>query len=256
MRKNIVWTGAAFAVCALLLATGAYAQESETEHVSRTVKLDPGGTLRLKNFSGHVTITAADRADVAIDAVRRATRDRLNRIKLDIHAEGHTLIVDANSHSDDWSSWFRTNNVVETDFDIKVPRRITLDVSVFSSPVTVTGVEGGSHVKTFSAPVQLDNVVGPVDAETFSGRVTIRARVWETNQAVDVKTFSGDVELHVPESARADVNFNSFSGKLSAGMPMTFREMRRRNMTARLGPEGGGGNLHFKTFSGNVRIDR
>ena len=43
----------AFAVVAL--ATPALdAAAQETEHVTRTVKLDPGGTLRLKNFSGRV----------------------------------------------------------------------------------------------------------------------------------------------------------------------------------------------------------
>ena len=65
---------AAFAV--LALATPAQASPrffDETEHISRTLQMDPGGTLRLKNFSGRVTITASDRPEVVIDAVRRAT---------------------------------------------------------------------------------------------------------------------------------------------------------------------------------------
>jgi hypothetical protein len=34
------------------------------------------------------------------------------------------------------------NNVVETDFDIKVPRKTNLNIDVFSAPVSVQGVEG------------------------------------------------------------------------------------------------------------------
>jgi len=49
----------AFALVAL--ATPASAEAQEAERVNRTIKLDPGGTLRLKNFSGRVTITASDR---------------------------------------------------------------------------------------------------------------------------------------------------------------------------------------------------
>jgi hypothetical protein len=63
----------------------------ETEHISRTVRLESGGTLRLRSFSGTVTITAADRSDVVIDAVRRGTRERLNRVTLDVHMDGSNV---------------------------------------------------------------------------------------------------------------------------------------------------------------------
>jgi len=70
-----------------------------------------------------------------------------------------------------------------------------------------------------------------------------------------VDTFSGNVELHVPETARATVSFNSFSGRLNSGMPLTLQSSSRRNVKAELGG-GGEGTLRFKTFSGSVRIDR
>ena len=96
-------------------------------------EIESGGTLRLKNFSGRVTITAGDRSDVAIDAVQRGTHNQLDRIKLDIHADGSDVVVDANYRDHSWFDWGR-DNVVVTDFDIQVPRRINLDLSVFSSP--------------------------------------------------------------------------------------------------------------------------
>ena len=99
---------------------------------------DPGGTLRLKNFSGRVTITATDRPEVVIDAVRRAPRGRLERIRLDIHTEGpNVVVIDANRRDSSWFEFIGGNNVVETDFDIEVPRRTNLDVAVFSSAVTI-----------------------------------------------------------------------------------------------------------------------
>src|SRR5882672_7844892 len=117
----------ALALC-VLTAPAAWAQ-TETEHIRRVVKLDAGGTLKLKTFSGRVTITGMDRQDVAIDAVRRAPRERLNRITLDIHTEGSTVVVEANHH--DRSYWNDRDNVVETDFDIKVPARTNLNGTGF-----------------------------------------------------------------------------------------------------------------------------
>lgn len=250
MRKYLL----AFALLALS-APAVLAAADETEHVSRTLKMDPGGTLRLKNFSGRVTITASDRAEVVVDAVRRASRERLGRIKLDIHTEGaNVVVVDANHRERSWFE-FSGNNVVETDLDISVPRRSNLDVAVFSSPVSIEGVEGSHNVHSFSARLSLNDVTGPIKAHTFSGTVVIREKSWESNQTIDVDTFSGNVELYVPESARGSVSFNSFSGRLNSEMPLTLHNSNRRSLRADLGG-GGNGQLRFKTFSGSVKIDR
>src|SRR5882724_11974735 len=175
----------------------------ETEHVSRTIQMDPGGTLRLKNFSGRVTITSSDRSEIVIDAVRRGRRAQLDRIRLDIHTSGsNVVVVDANQRDHSWWDFASGNNVVETDFDIKVPRRTELDLSVFSSPVSITGVEGSHRLHGFSSPLVLNDVAGSVRAHTFSGSVTIRETSWELNRTIDVDTFSGSIELHVPDSAR------------------------------------------------------
>jgi DUF4097 and DUF4098 domain-containing protein YvlB len=245
----------AFALVALATpALDAAAQEAE--HVNRTIRLDPGGTLRLKNFSGRVSITASDQPQVVVDAVRRAPRGRLERIRLDIHSEGpDVVVIDANRRNRSWFDFVGGNNVVETDFDIKVPRRTDLDISVFSSPVTVDAVEGSHKVHSFSGRLTLNDVVGPVRAHTFSGAVVIREKRWEDDQRIDVDTFSGDVELHVPDSARGSVSFNSFSGRLNSVMPLTLHSSSRRSLRAELGG-GGNGQLRFKTFSGSVKIDR
>jgi Putative adhesin len=222
---------AAVVALAGITARGAF---HETERVSRTVSLDPGGTLRLKNFSGRVTITGSDRSEVVVDAVRRADRDELDRITLDVHKDGDTVVVDAN-HREQRSWYRRDNDVVHTDFDIKVPRRTNLDIDVFSAPVEVTGVEGSYRVHTFSSRVRLNDVL------------------WQNRQTIDVNTFSGDIEVQLPAGAAGSVTFNSFSGRLSSDVPLTLHGSSRRSFTAEFG-SGGDGRLRFKTFSGSVRI--
>ena len=193
---------------------------------------------------------------MAIDAVRRGTRERLARVTLDIHADGsNVVVIDANHHERSWLDFSGRNNVVETDFDIRVPRRTNLDLSVFSAPVTVTGVEGSHTAHGFSSRLQFEDVAGTVRAHTFSGAVSIRERSWQPDQTIDVDTFSGNVELRVPDGARGAVTFNSFSGHLDSNVPLTFRSSSRRSVRAALG-DGEGGSLRFKTFSGSVRIDR
>ena len=133
--------------------------------------------------------------------------------------------------------------------------RVKGDVSVFSAGVTVDAVEGSHKMSGFSSHLTLNDVSGPVRAHTFSGPIVIRQKNWEPNQQIDVDTFSGNVELHVPETAKGTVSFNSFSGHLNSEMPLTLHSTSRKNFRAELGG-GGEGMLRFKTFSGSVRIDR
>ncbi len=239
--------------CAFLLVAGTAAAADETERVQRTVALSPGGTLKLHNFSGRVTITGTDRPEVVIDATRRAPRERLDRIKLDIQASGSTVTIEANKKIS--TSWFR-NNVVETDMEIQVPRQVNLEIDVFSSDVTATGVEGRHRVHTFSGTARLIDVNGPVKAETFSGNIHLELRTADTRPDLDLHTFSGDIDIRVPASAHAEVDFNSFSGDLRSDVPLMLKSKSRRSLRGELGSgaDTGRSNITLKTFSGDVHI--
>src|SRR5204863_282121 len=144
-----------------------------------------------------------------------------------------------------------------TDFDIKVPARTNLDINAFSSAIDVRGVEGSHNVHTFSSRLNLDQVAGSIKAHSFSGPVEIRARSWQERQTIDVDTFSGSIQLHIPDSARGRVHFNSFSGRLTSEMPLTLHGSNRRSVDAVLGGgDSNDGSISLKTFSGDARIDR
>lgn len=244
---------AAVALFVCVLTPAAWAQEKETEHVSKVVPISQGGLLKLKNFSGHVTIVATDRNDIAIEAVRRATRDRLDHITLDIQAGGATVEIEANKRDDNWSE--KNNNVVETDFDIEVPRKISLDVHVFSSAVHVTAVQGRLDVETFSGTLILTDVAGPIKAKTFSGDIRVGAANAGNTPAIEAETFSGSIEATVAPTAKADVDFSTFSGDISTDMALTFKSKSKRSLRGSLNaPDGAGNALRFKTFSGDVRL--
>ncbi len=223
----------------------------ETETVDRTLSLASGGTLRLKTFSGRVNITGTGGTQVIIKAVRRATRERLDDIRLEITQSGNVIDIDANHRVRER----RNNNVVETDFDIQVPNQVRLDLRTFSAPITVSNVGGDLVVEGFSSEIRLTDVSGPKRVKTFSGEVTVEARSWADGDDMNVNTFSGDVTLRLPDSARGDITFDSFSGSFNSDLPVTLSSSSRRNFRGALNG-GGSSNFRLNTFSGSVRIQR
>ncbi len=219
-----------FALLFALVVAAPAAAQTVTENVDRTLSLQPGGTLRLKTFSGRVRITGGAGDQVVIKAVRRAKQDRLDDIKLEITQNGNTIEVDANHrlverHND---------NVVETDFEIQVPARTRLDIKTFSAPVTVIGVNADQEI------------------DGFSSSITVESSEWNDHN-LDINTFSGGVRLRLPAGARGSIDFNTFSGSFESDLPVTLDNSSRRNFRGSLNG-GGSGGFKLKTFSGDVQI--
>lgn len=176
-----------FAVALLACLVPVFAAAAETERIHKVVPLAAGGTLSLHNFSGQVRIVGADVSEVTIDAVRTASRDRLDHIKLDIQVTGSTVTIQANKKEENWHS--EKDNVVQTEFDIQVPRNALLKLDVFSSDVHVRNVSGEQSIKTFSGdlPLTLN--------EQKRGRLRADLNGGDPNRKLRLKTFSGDVKI-------------------------------------------------------------
>ena len=218
----------------LTLAAGpAAAQGKETETVDRTIVFSRGGMLKLKNFSGDVHVTGTAGNDVIVHAVRTATRERLENIKLDIEVNGSTVTIEANRRGSNWGD--RDNNVVETKFEIQVPAATSLDLYAFSGDLIVRGTTADIEAQTFSGNIDLDVSTAPASPD------------------VKAETFSGDITTRLPAASNGHVEFNSFSGDLRSDVPLQLQRKSRRDVSADLG-SGAGAKLEFKTFSGDLRL--
>ncbi len=226
--------------------------QKETETVDRNFPLEPGGELKLNNFSGRIHITGSNRNNVVIHAVRRATRDRLERIHLDIQAASSRISIEANKRDDSWSE--HNDNIVETTFEIEVPQRTELDINAFSSDVHVENVSGRQRLHTFSGTIQVDDASARVDAETFSGEIKADFQRTASSPDLRMKTFSGDIEVRLASSAQGRIDFTTFSGSLDTSLPMRYRSGNKRSVRGELAAGGGSNELNFHTFSGDVRL--
>jgi DUF4097 and DUF4098 domain-containing protein YvlB len=110
-------------------------------------------------------------------------------------------------------------------------------------------------IKTFSASVTVVGVNASQNIDGFSSDITIESNDFTDGTDIDVNTFSGDVRLRLPQSARGNVEFNTFSGRFESDLPVTLNTSSRRNFRGALNG-GGSGDFRLKTFSGDVTIRR
>jgi DUF4097 and DUF4098 domain-containing protein YvlB len=234
-------------------------RSGDTETVTKTVPLPANGTVRVRTFSGYVHVTGTSGRDVTIKAVRTANRDVLDHVHLTIDTSGSTVTINANDKDRDWSH--RDNDsVVRTDLDIELPGTASLDVNGFSSPVEVTNVTGDERLETFSGTITVTGAKGSVDAHTFNGGVDVDLAAAGPKPHLNAHTFSGSIRAKLADTARADVQFNTFSGQFDSDLPLTMRSMRRSRVAGHFGSgsdsssSSSDGALKFETFSGDVRI--
>jgi DUF4097 and DUF4098 domain-containing protein YvlB len=254
MRWTELVCGGAIAA-GLLAGPSVLAGQRETETVNRTIPFPDKGVLKLRNFSGPVRITGTSGRDVVIKAVRRADRDRLDRIKLEITTSGSTVSIDANKRESD-SRNRENNNVVDTEFEIQVPASAELDINVFESDVTITGVTGEQGLETFSGDLVVTGGKGAIDAKSFSGGIEIDMVAAGNTPDLSAETFSGRIRARLAGGAKGAVRFTTFSGNFDSDVPLTMRSTNNRRVSADLPGGPGGATLRFHTFSGDVRVTK
>jgi len=254
-------------IAASLLAAAALSpavaggQSRDAHRIDTTVTVGRDASVDLSLISGDVTVTAASRSEVRIQAhsdviplrfehvgntvrvttesgnYRRSgsqrmevvvpfgTRVRASSVSGNVSVRGVRGEVEASSVSGDAT--------VE-----EATRRAS--VSSVSSDARIRGVDGDVRIRSVSGDISVDRVSGEVDAETVSGEVDVRGarsdRVHAQSVSGDItydgtisrdgrydfQSHSGTVRLYVPSDAGISLTASSFSGSVNSRMPMTM----------------------------------
>jgi hypothetical protein len=260
------------------LLPGLRAAESET--IRRTLAWPSGTssrTLELSNISGEVRIVGENRSDVQIVATRTVERQGASNdagATVDFREQGDRLLACGDSRHCgchiEWprdsrrGDWDRTK--VRVDFDVRVPRAVTLDVCA---------VNGGTlHVEKTEGPYTLRNVNGDLEMVELRGSgkaSTVNGDLDATFVAApagssEFKTVNGHVDVRFPGSLSADLRLKTMNGGLytdfeTVALPTRASSERRGNRfvlksdrfaSFRVG--GGGPELTFETLNGDVRV--
>ena len=196
-------------------------------------------------------------------------------VALDVDDNGSTVVVKAVEPrspvcGEQWNGgpteWDRRPYLVTYNFTVRVPRAMRLRLcTIDAGDVSVEGTSGEFDIDNVGGRITMQNVRGAGDAETVNGSVTVSfAEVPRAASAF--RTVNGDVTVTLPRSLAADLRMTTFNGELytdfdGVTLPASDTPTRR---TGRIGTRpgrlkavrvgGGGPELTFDAFNGNVRV--
>ena len=152
-----------------------------------------------------------------------------------------------------------------------------LDVQTFSGDVQVANVAGDVEVSTINGDVKANDLRGDVDvtavsgdvelrsvtakivrAKTTSGDVTFDGTI-DPNGRYELTSNSGDVRLHIPRDASAQLSISTWNGGVDSDFPITLKPgehgigiSNAKQFTFQIG--GGAARITANTFSGDISI--
>ncbi|HET9167259.1 MAG TPA: DUF4097 family beta strand repeat-containing protein [Candidatus Angelobacter sp.] len=229
-------------------------------------------TLRAHLVSGSITVKGADVKEVIVEARARGdeahTGGRAEGMKripmtstgLNIEAENNNVRVSTDSYQ-------RT-----VDLTITVPTHTSLSLhSVNDGNIVVSGVDGEFDINNVNGEVDLKNIGGSVVAHALNGHVVATMNRVDPQKPMAFSSLNGDIDVTFPADLKANVSlrtdngevYSDFDVKVQPNAPQQTVEDDRgkggkykvkidKNVRGTI--NGGGQEIQFKNFNGNIYI--
>jgi DUF4097 and DUF4098 domain-containing protein YvlB len=247
-NKKALLLAPVFAI--VLAALPAWAEVREEFH--KTVPMDANGSFSLKNVNGGVTISAWDRNEVQIDAVKTASSDeKLHEARIEVAGSGHS--VDVQTKYPDSSN----NNPAKVEYTIHLPWGARLfEVATVTGGIHIDGPRGRIKAATVNGTVEVWNAADELEASSVNGDV--KASLANAGQhAVKLNTVNGMVAVALPASTNAHVVASTVHGDIHSDLPLHVEKSQYAPGTtvdSNLGS--GGATIELETVTGSIYLHK
>ncbi|MGA2003860.1 MAG: DUF4097 family beta strand repeat-containing protein [Terriglobales bacterium] len=249
-------------ISVLFFAFGAaYASDrrgSFTEELHKVFPLSAQGRVEIENVNGPVHITAWDRAEVKVDAVKSAwSQERLNEARIEIDATADRISIHTEYPDHDRTFNYgggERNNPARVEYTITVPRHANLDkINLVNGRLDIQDVGGEVHASCVNGQIVARNLQGRAELHTVNGELDASV---DQMPSAGVKPSSVNGRLHVtlPSDANAVVKANTVSGSISDdfGLPITRHQFVGHTLHGQLGS--GGTLVKLSNVNGTIEI--
>ncbi|MDI1319967.1 MAG: hypothetical protein PSW75_07205, partial [bacterium] len=186
----------------ILVLAAPVARASVTETVNKTFPLAADGTVHLDNVNGDITITAWDKAEVSLEAEKRAKTDEdLHKVTLEIDSAPAKLSIHTKYEK---GGWFHSNVNASVRYRLMVPAGARLQkIDSVNSDITVIGVQGAVNLDTVNGTITARGLMADARLDSVNGRLSAEFASLDRVHDVKLDSVNGRAELTLPKGASA-----------------------------------------------------
>jgi tetratricopeptide (TPR) repeat protein len=231
-----------------------------TEEFHQTYPLSATGRVALSNINGSVRITAWDRNEVKVDAVKRAyTQERLREAQIKVDANSGSIEIETEYPDYRWNDrdGERHENPASVDYTLTVPRSARVEeVSLINGGLNIEGVSGPVHASSVNGRVAARGLSGPVNLSVVNGRLEATLDSLGSAGTVNLSAVNGALVVTIPSDSNATVHADTVHGPISNdfGLPVREGEYVGRELAGRLGA--GGARVSLNNVNGSIQLKR
>jgi DUF4097 and DUF4098 domain-containing protein YvlB len=260
---------ATFIGCVLAMATPALAQSGDRVSVHLSDPARPAvvkaslvaGSINVKGYEGkEVIVEAKSRSRESASSEGGMRRIPMTSTGLSVEEENNQVRIGTDSYQR------------PIDLTISVPTRTSLTLrTVNDGNIVVTGVDGEIDVDDINGAVTLTNISGNAIAHALNGRVHVTFNRINPQKPMSFSSMNGDIDVTFPPDLKANLTLRSDQGEVysdfdvqvQAKAPQPQTEDSRPqggkyrykvDKTVRATVNGGGQEIQFKNFNGNIYI--
>jgi DUF4097 and DUF4098 domain-containing protein YvlB len=220
------------------------------EEFHKTYPLTADGRISLKNINGAVIITAWDKNEVQVDAMKTASsQDKLAEAKIEVTAGSSA--IDIRTQYPEGSH----NNPASVAYTLYVPRTARLDkIELVNGKISIVGVQGNIHASSVNGSVEATNAGGKIHLSSVNGHVL--AEMQALLSPVSLETVNGGVEVKLASNANVEISASTVHGGISNdfNIPVNRERWVGSELRARLGE--GGPAIKLAAVNGGIHITR
>ena len=261
--RTASWTAAALsAVMTLLMLAGvACASDRQgplTEEFHQVYALSANGRVSLENINGPVHISAWDRNEVKVDAVKSAwSKERLDEAKIDVSSRPDSISIRTEYPGHNHTFWSdRHDNPASIEYMLVVPRNARLDdIKLVNGSLDIQDIAGEVRASCVNGRLRASNLGGRANLDTVNGELDASVGP-ATASPLELSAVNGTLRVTLPSDAKADVEASTVSGRISNdfGMEVSRHQFVGNSLHGQLG--GGGTRVKLSNVNGRIEILR
>jgi len=255
-RRFAAWTGAILGAFLALLVNSALAHARDDEFATaefhQTYPLAASGRVELENINGAVHITAWDRNEVKVDAIKRAGgKPELDDAEIRVDAHNDSISIATRYRKQDQGAY----HPASVEYTLSVPRNARLDeIKLINGALDISGLAGEVRASSINGRLTAHGLAGEARLSTINSRLDADfSRLGA--ERIDLASVNGGIELTLPSDAKASIEASTVHGGIDNDFGLHTNDHRwvGHDLRGELG--GGGTEVTLHNVNGRIQIE-